>query len=159
RKPTEVRSDCFQCHCRNSMRRVTLHIVLLLTVCYFVLFPNRADAAQIESTIQRVSETQAHLPWFWSPPMEGFYEIPYTFESDGVHRVLDARGRDKKQPLRLHLERTAVLGGIFNHCVSENAVSPCSAATLAVYEAGNQKILFGEEQKNAVRQNRLRFWA
>jgi len=116
-------------------------------------------AAQVNSTIERMAEAQAHLPWFWSPPMEGFYEIPYTFESEGVHRVLDSHGRDKKQPLRLRLERTAVLGGIFNRCVAENGASPCSAAMLAVNQAANQRVVFGEEQKSALREHRQQFRA
>jgi hypothetical protein len=115
-------------------------------------------AGQTDQTVARVAETEAHLPWFWSPPMEGFFEIRYTFESEGLHRVLDARGHDKKSALRLHLERTAVLGGIFNRCVSENGTSPCSAAMLATYQRGNEKVVFGQEEKSAVRERRLQFW-
>ena len=129
----------------------------MLTLSLFLLLA-AGGAAQIDQTIARVAETEAHLPWFWSPPMEGFFEIPYTFESDGLHSVLDARGHDKKGALRLHLERTAVLGGIFNRCVSENGVSPCSTTMLATYQRGNKKVVFGPEEKSAVRERRLQFW-
>lgn len=131
--------------------------VNLLTV--LLVLTAGGASAQVDSTVERVAETQAHLPWFWSRPMEGFFEIPYTFESEGLHQVLDSHGREKKHGLRLHLERTAVLGGIFNRCVAENGVSPCSGAMLAVYQAGNQKVVFGDEQKNALREHRLQFWS
>lgn len=125
----------------------------------FFLMLAVAGAVQTDQTIARVAEVEAKLPWFWSPPMEGFYEIPYTFESEGIHRVLDNHGKDKKGPLKLHLERTAVLGGIVNRCVSENGVSPCSATMLATYERGNQKVLFGPQERAVLREHRQQFWA
>ncbi|MFN7934616.1 MAG: hypothetical protein U0R19_14900 [Bryobacteraceae bacterium] len=127
--------------------------------CLLVFAVCAVGMAQIHETVVRVAETQAMLPWFWSPPLEGFREIPYTFQSANLYRVRDARGKDKRPPLTLLLERTAVIGGIFNRCLAQNGTSPCSAEMLEVYKAGNEKAgAFPPEEKAALRQRRRDFW-
>ena len=40
-----------------------------------------ADQAQSTEVVRKVAEAQKRLSWFWSPPIEGLADIPYTYET------------------------------------------------------------------------------
>ena len=125
----------------------------------FAVLMLRFSGLPVEPAVARVAEVQARLPWFWSPPLEGFYEIPYLFESLNDYRVSDAHGKDRRPPMTLLLERVPVLGGIYNRCVKQNGASPCSSEMLKVYAQSNEKRAFTSEQSASVREHRRDFWS
>jgi len=106
----------------------------LLSVFSFSQSPS-GDLPLVE-LVRKVADVQRDQPWFWSPPLQGMGEIPYTFHTLHRRRRLDPRNREVKlkqgeggyyrEWRNLHLERIADNGYTHTRCLSQDGISPCA---------------------------------
>ena len=125
----------------------------------------RAEDDSVE-TARKIAAVQKELPWFWSLPIEGLSEIPYTYETRRFDRRVDSSGRELESQ-KLVLERIALDGGSFYRCLSQNDAVPCSKSmTEALDLDSRRRSAFTSADKERVarigaerRQNRRLFWS
>ena len=122
---------------------------LILLLAFFTPRMQMAEDVQASEVVQKVAEAEKGLPWFWSPPVEGLADIPFTYESKQTRRLLDHRGKEvlsRKtsrgffQPWRsVHMERIALDEGSYYRCLVQDGISPCSEELMQALERDSQK--------------------
>ena len=152
-----------------------LALASLLIVFSFSQNPP-ADLPLLE-LVRKIADVQRDLPWFWSPPLEGMGEIPYTFHTLHRRRRLDQRDREVKlkkgeggyyrEWRSLQLERISDNGYTHTRCISQDGISPCAGWLVQALSKDSQKWSnFTAEEKAKVAgvrlartQRRNEFWS
>jgi hypothetical protein len=105
---------------------------------YFILAafatPVQEASSGLAATVQKIADTERQLPWFWSSLLEGFGDIPYTFELKEARQALHSNGRPAAAGSTLQMEKIPLGGGSYYRCLMQNGASPCSETIVTALE-------------------------